>query len=173
MNPRLKSSTKWTQFPQEYLSQIEDVFMQNFSEQLGEAKVVVQGRIYPEEILLRVGFGNDKDLRQANFEVSVGHSPTTKNSMDSIHLAVDAAASMMADYFEQISKQIDETELDFPITWQEYDFEGTKVHLQFSTVNTRLEDAADALLGEESDEMVKAEPTMMGGGRKKKKDDLH
>jgi len=66
--------------------------------------------------------------------------------------------------------------------------------LQFSTVNSDLEAQADAILGQSFEDMVqedkesedaldaadekiesdeKASPTMFGGGKKKKKDDLH
>lgn len=193
MNPRLKTSKKWTEFPPEYLKQIEDVFSQNFKPRLGKAQLIVNGRIYPEEILLRVGLRQPGELKQSNFEVSISYSPKKKDALERIHNAVDAAASMLDEHFENITN---ETESSFPMVWQEYDFDGRHVYLQYTTVNTELEAKADELLGETFEEMVaemketedaleaaepseelsevseKALPTMFSG-KKKKKEDMH
>lgn len=193
MNPRLKNSKKWTDFPKEYLKQIEDVFTQNFKTKLGQSELVVQGRIYPGEILLRVGVHHRSQLTQGNFEVSMDYDTKKKDAIDRIYNCVDAAASMMDEYFDKMEK---EEEIDFPRTWQEYEFENHKLFLQYTTVNTTLEAKADELLGATFEEMVEemaetedaldvAEPseelteeatkgpTMFGGKKKKKKEDMH
>jgi DNA-binding FrmR family transcriptional regulator len=194
MNPRLKTSKKWTDFPPEYLQQIEEVFTQNFKAKLGKAHLVVQGRIYPTEILLRVGLRQPQELKQSNFEVSVAYDAKKKDAVERIHNAVDAAASMMDEHLDNLAT---DKESQFPIKWEEYDFDGQKVYLQFTTVNTELEAKADEILGESFEEMVaemaetedaleeaessdalneiseKAVPTMMGGNKKKKKEDMH
>jgi hypothetical protein len=197
MNPRLKTSKKWTALPKEYLTQVEEAFRESFPTQLKSAQVVVEGRIYTEEILLRVGILEKGRLRQANFEVSMSFSPKKKDAVDRIHDSIDAAASMMSEYFELKEGE----EPDFPLIWKEYEFNGLPLFLQFSTVNSSLEAQADALLGEDAqalvidededlseDVMDKAEvliapqaatipdpdeenegPSMFGGAKKKKK----
>ncbi len=192
MNPRLKNSKKWTTFPGEYLTQVQTVFQDTFAKNLTNSKLVVEGRIYPEEILLRVGILEEGRLSQANFEVSMNYSTKTKDAVERIHDCIDAIASMMNDYFESNG------ETEFPRTWQEFEFNKRPVFLQFSTVNSDLEAQADALLGQSFEDMVqedkdsedalaraearievddeKAEPTMFGGGKKKatkKKTDMH
>lgn len=194
MNPRLKNSKKWTAFPKDYVSQIEDVFKQNFKSQLGSSQLIIEGRIYTEEILLRVGVLEKGRLSQANFEVSMNYSAKDKDAIERIHDCIDAAASMMAEYYDS------KGEVDFPRTWNEYEFNGRKLYLQFSTENSSLEAEADKLLGKSFEEMVQedketedamaraseraeanldddesndpASPTMFGG-KKKKKSDLH
>lgn len=141
MNPRLKSSKKWTAFPREYTEQILNVFRENFGEQLRDSKLVIEGRIYPEEVMLRVGIAKQGQLRQTNFEVSMDHSPKAKDTIERIHNCVDAAASMMMDFFEN------EEGVDFPKTWKEYPFQEKTIYLQSSTENTELEAEADRLLG--------------------------
>lgn len=148
MIPRLKSSNKWTDFPKEYLNQIKDVFSQGFAKNLKNHKLIVQGRIYPSELILRVGCLEQGRLMQANFEVSVGYDAKKQNILDCIHTGVDAAASMMQEYFEK------QGHVDFPRQWKEYDFNQTKVYLQFSTVNTDLEAQANELLGENFGDLV-------------------
>lgn len=148
MNPRLKTSKKWTAFPKEYLAQIEEVFTQGFKQKIEGAKLVVEGRIYTEEIVLRVGVLEKGRLKQANFEVSCQFSPKAKDAVDRIYDCIDASASMMAEYFDS------DGEAEFPYVWKEYEFNGRKLYLQFSTLNSDLESQANALLGETSPDLV-------------------
>lgn len=183
MNPRLKTSKKWTAFPKEYQKQIEEVFRENFKKQLGDHRLLVEGRIYSEEILLRIGIQEKGRLAQTNFEVSMNYSAKTKDAVERIHDCIDAAASMMSEYYEA------QGEIDFPRLWKEYEFNGRKLYLQFSTENSDLEAQADALLGQEfNDQLMKEEASSDSDdveappssdlpgpekSKKKKKSDLH
>lgn len=149
MHPRLKSSTKWTNLPQDVTSQIQKVFEQNFQKELGQSKIIVEGRLYPHEILLRVGYLEKGRLTQNNFEVSVDyHSENENSALENIHLCVDVAASLLTEHFEA------EGDLEIPTSWTEFPFEDKKVWLQFSTENTSLEKQANELLGEWDDSLV-------------------
>lgn len=149
MQARKNTSKKWTGFPEEFLQQVEEIFRQNFAKKIGESKLVVEGRIYAEEIVLRVGIREKGRLKQSNFEVSIDYKSSDPNSLDRIHDLVDVAASMMADYFEKGE------ELDFPYQWKEFPFNGKPVFLQFSTENSELESQADAILGLREDSLVR------------------
>lgn len=148
MQPRLKTSKKWTSFPKEYTEQIKSVFEENFEADLDNETISVEGRIYASEVLLRVGLVQPGRLRQANFEVSLDYSTQKKDALERIHTGIDAVASMIADYFENAESA------DLPLAWQPFPFQGQTVYLQFSTVNSDLEKQADALLGEASDDLV-------------------
>ncbi len=148
MNPRLKSSKKWTNFPKEYSDQIQAVFNENFAQYLEDAELIIEGRIYTEEIVLRVGYHEAGRLAQANFEVSMNYSQEQQDAVSRIHNCVDAAASMMMEYFEK------EGEVDFPYVWQEFPFQGKKLYLQYSTENSNLEAEANRLLGIEDESIV-------------------
>jgi hypothetical protein len=152
MKPRLPQSKKWTALPKEYITQIEDVFRQGFAAHLAGKKLIIEGRVYPSEITLRVGILESGAISQRNFEVSIEYSAKKKDAVERIHNAIDAAASMMNEYFED-----PETD-DFPRAWKEFDFDQQKVFLQYSTVNTELEAKADALLGESAEDLVIEEP---------------
>lgn len=150
MQPRLKSSTKWTNLPQDVASQIQNVFEQNFQKELGNARVIVEGRLYPQEIVLRVGYIEPGRLTQNNFEISMDYNPESENSaLDTIHILVDVAASLLTEHFED-----NEGELEIPNIWTEFPFEEHKVWLQHSTENTSLEKQANELLGEWDDSLV-------------------
>lgn len=148
MHPRLPSSVKWTALPKELVDQVRQIFKEAFSEQLAKGKLVVEGRIYPEELLLRVGHLQPNSIRQANFEVSVAFNPKKQNALKEIHFAIDIAASMMDEYFTQDSLN------EFPLHWQKFEAGGREAHIQVSTMNTELEAQADALLGELDDSLI-------------------
>lgn len=154
MNPRLKSSNKWTSFPKEYSAQILAVFRENFSQYLNRGDLIIEGRIYPEEIMLRVGFLEKGRLAQANFEVSINYSQEDQDAVKRIHNCVDAAASMMMEYLEK------DGEVDFPYTWREFPFQGKKLFLQFNTENTSLEEQANKILGIQEDSLYHEENEM-------------
>lgn len=142
MKPRLLSSKKWTQIPNELNDQIKSVFIEAFQEKLGDStKFLIDGRIYPQELCLRVGFIEPGRLTQCNFEVSLDNKELDQSPLEKIHLCIDAAASMMLDHIES------EGNADLPYTWQPYKFNEQNIYLQFSTENTELEAEADRLLG--------------------------
>ncbi len=147
MTPRLKSSKKWTVFPQELSEQILSAFEEHFKAALTEAELIVEGRIYPEEIMLRVGILEKGRLKQKNFEISSEYSSEKDNAGEKIFLAVDAAASLLLEYLENEKSEDEDHESDLPYTWREMNFENQTLYFQFSTVNTRLEEEADRLLG--------------------------
>ena len=151
MNPRLKSSKKWTSFPKDYLNQMQVVFKENFAQYLEKGELVIEGRIYPEEITLRVGFLEKGRLAQANFEVSMNYSQSDQDALERIHNCVDAAASMMMEYLEN------DGEVDFPYVWKEVPFQGKKIYLQFNTENSSLEEAANKLLGIDEETLLHEE----------------
>lgn len=141
MNPRKKESKKWTKLPEDFSNQIKTVFEQNFKTHLVGKKVQVEGRIYPTEIVLRVGVNNAGEIRYQNFEVSLDHSQEKQDTISQIHIAVDAIASLMFDYFQN------EEDHEIPYTWIEFPFEKQKIWLQFSSVNPEIENEANKLLG--------------------------
>lgn len=152
MNPRLPSSKKWTAFPADFIEQISQVFRDEFKAHLSKSKIIVEGRIYPEEVLLRVGCLEMGRLKQNNFEISMSYSYEKQDAVDRIHDCIDAAASMMSEFFESAG------EVEFPVAWKKFDLDKNKsVYLQYSTVNTDLEAQADAILGLENKALVKEE----------------
>lgn len=154
MEPRLKSSKKWTNIPAEMLTQICEVFTENFMAAAQRGQFFAEGRIYPEELLLSVGYLEKGRLARANFEVSIEFNAKKENALKLIHAAVDCAASMM----EQYDQREDDEDVELPRQWTEYELEGKKVYLQYTTNNPELEAQADRLLGlSDNDDLVKGE----------------
>ena len=141
MEPRNPNSKKWTAFPGEFVDQIKGVFAEAFKPSLSNAKLVAEGRIYSHEILLRVGFRENNELRQNNFEASMDFDPAKENALEQIYRLIDVLALTLNEYFEGKPASA------FPTFLKEIKFEGRAVHFQFSTVNTDLEAAADEILG--------------------------
>lgn len=141
MQPRLKTSKISTDLPKDLLKQIKEIFIETFSDHLKKAQVVTEGRIYSNEVLLRIGATQDKQLKQINFLVSMDYKQGKDQVMNMIHTGFDVLATLFDDYF---SNQDDE---DLPRQWTEMNAEGQKVYIMYSTVNDKLENEADKLLG--------------------------
>ncbi len=142
MKPRLSTSRKWSPLPAELIDQIRSVFKQNYKQQIGTGTIEANGQIYPEEILISVGFRKEKSLKQSNWEISIQYKRNKDNVLKLLHLSVDAAASLFEQFFAA------ENDQEFPRIWEEVDFEGRKIFVQYSTTNSTLEAEADRLLGE-------------------------
>lgn len=149
MEPRLPSSKKWTQLPAELLKQMKSVFEDGFGRQLGKATVEIDGRIYPSELLLSVGFSRPNQLRQPNFQISLVYDPKKDNVLKLLHLCFDAIGALFDQYFQASD------DADFPLYWEEIEFEGRRIHYQFSSQNTKLEADADKLLGADQDGLMR------------------
>ncbi|MBX3022536.1 MAG: hypothetical protein KF799_12760 [Bdellovibrionales bacterium] len=145
MQPRLKNSKKWSPLPQELIKQIQSVFSQSFREHIKGGKIEAGGRIYPEEILIRVGYKAPGNLKQANWDLSIAYKKDKDNVLKLLHLGVDAVGALFEQFFTS------ENDYDFPRTWEEIDFEGRKVFVQYDTTNNELESEADKLLGLDAD----------------------
>jgi hypothetical protein len=142
MEPRLPSSKQWSKFPAELIQQMKSVFQEGFGAQLGKANIEVEGRIYPAELLLSLGFSRPNQLKQPNFEISLGYDSKKDNVLKLMHSLFDAMGALFDQYFQS------DDDSDFPRYWEEIDFEGKKLFIQYSTKNSKLEDEADLLLGQ-------------------------
>lgn len=156
MEPRLKSSKKWTRFPSEFEQQIADLFKGEFDGYLKESKMIVEGRIYSQEILLRVGFLPSDTIKQHNFEVSAQYDINKDSAQNCINDCVDMAASLMATHIEMSKDDSlsDNEENELPRIWKEFSLNNRKVFAQYSTINSDLEAQANQLLGLDQDDLV-------------------
>jgi hypothetical protein len=141
MEPRLKTSTKWSPFPDELIGQIVEVFRQSFEDYDLDGQFIAEGAIYPEELLLRVGLTKNNQLRQRNFEASIQYNSEEEKPLEKIHVLVDFLGQVWESYLE------DEPEdAEMSLVWVEERFKKESVFLKFSTVNSNLEKQADQLL---------------------------
>ena len=150
MEPRLKESKKWTSLPKELSHQVQTILTENFPEQSLKGQFIFEGRIYPSELILRLGYLLNNTLRQNNFEVSISYISNKENLMTLIHLAADASATLFSSWTEDPD--------NIPaLKWQEFQFENRSFYARYSTVNSQLEAEADKLLGENSIELMNEE----------------
>ena len=194
--PRLGTSTKWTEIPEDFLAKVRTVFNNQFKQEAETGEFLAEGHIYPQELVLRVGYLEAGRLKQINFEASMDLKPVAEKpagasmqgpatisdiptfpgagmgsgfgddggvfadsdadgedatgTMASLYICIDVLGSLMEEYFQKG----DIGEVDVPLHWKAYDFEDDIVYLQYSTVNTRLEEEADRLLGLLAEDLV-------------------
>jgi len=155
MTPRNPTSKNWTALPAEFREKAAQVFSQNFKDESKTGEFLIEGRIYPSEILMRAGYIEKGRLKQTNFEVSMEHSPD-QQAMEKLFLGIDVLGSVFESHFDHLREdEVDDVE--YPVNWEEYEFEDSKVHLRFSTANTALEAEANRLLGIPEDETLYVE----------------
>lgn len=150
MTPRLESSKKWTPLPTELAGQIVSALKDNFKELAKTGEFIAEGQIFPSETLMRLGYLEGGRLIQINAEVSCQYDFEKDNITKILHLCIDCAASLLASYF-------DNPEQEIPREWKPQKFEKRDVFIQFSTINTNLEQQADKLLGDIQSELVQGD----------------
>ncbi|MCC6277409.1 MAG: hypothetical protein IT289_05790 [Oligoflexia bacterium] len=154
MKARKASSKKSTDLPADFSKMVREVIETQFKAQAKDKRVVVEGKIFLEEVCLRVGFQSTVGINQVNFEASVDHSPQKKDVMTHLNRALDALGSLISEYFSA------EGDIEVPKEWHPFEFEGAPVYLKVSSDNSDLEQAADRFLAEagalESDKPEKA-----------------
>ncbi|MGE0764360.1 MAG: hypothetical protein AB7N80_13850 [Bdellovibrionales bacterium] len=149
MEPRRSRQAKWTELPKDYVKQVINALRDSFADEVKSGKFIFEGRIYADEIIVRMGFLENGRLRQTNFEVSTDLKAGKDDTVKLIGICVDVGATMLEELFSS------EDDKDFPRVWTVYEVEGRKVYLQFSSSNTELESEADKLLGASDDNLVK------------------
>lgn len=190
LTPRLPTSTTWTNLPSEFSAKIKTIFENQFKVEAGYGEFMVDGRIYPDEVVIRIGFLEEGRLKQINFEASIdlpkvdaedensaggygldgmdrvsstsafrmendGPVLTSQSrTMNRIYVCIDALGSSLEEYFEEGDE---DRGTDIPLFWNKYDFENDEVYMKSSTVNTRLEEEADRLLGLLADSLLNEE----------------
>ena len=149
MEPRLKTSKKWTSYPPELTEQIREVFEVFFADyELENGHFVVDGRIYPEEILLRIGIARPGQLRQDNFEASLEFRKEEK-ALELIHVMADFLGEIFVNFLEDAPALS-----ELPLLWQENSFNKKTIFLRYSSENTSLAIEANRLLDEETKRLV-------------------
>jgi hypothetical protein len=157
--PRLASSRQWADLPSDFISKVQEVFAQQFELESLKGEFFVEGRIFPAEIIVRLGYLENGRLKQINFEASMDlpnaevnadkladrsdNNSVESKTMSLLYVCIDAVGSLVEEYFDLAEDE----EIDVPLSWRPYDFEGEIVYLKHSTYNSRLEEESDKLLG--------------------------
>ena len=147
MEPRLKTSNQWSFFPNDITELLKSLITQQFSNKLPQGEFIVEGKIYPEEIQLRLGHVAEGNIGQNNFEGSMEYKPGGEKVLDVIQHLYEATLSMMDDFVKN-------PEADLPILWKECKINSKTVFLQHSKVNSSLEAQADQLLGIDQQSLI-------------------
>lgn len=152
MDSRLKTSTKWTPIPAELVTHLEEVFREYFEDfDLKNGTFKVDGAIFPEEIILRVGLPQPHQLRCDNFELSQVYNAESDKVTEVIHNMADDLGIIWEDYLEDPPELI-----DLPLVWQPVADRKTSFY-RYSSINAELEKQADILLQKYDKKLVYGE----------------
>lgn len=138
---RLKTSKAWTEIPQDFKIQVLDLFKSHFKPQASVGHFELSGRIYKNEVILRFSYLVKGTLKPVQFDLSSDLSPDHQSkALDLFEKLVDCAASLFQSTF-------DDESFGVPSIWTEIDFENLKIYAKSESINQKLEDEANKLLG--------------------------
>lgn len=144
MEPRLPTSKRWTPLPSDLIQQMTEIVGGHFKRESGSGEFRIEGRVYPQELLLRFGYLPAGSLSQKNFEFSFEYQFDKEKVIDLVHLSLDMVAGLFTQLFEN-----PEESLQYPVVWQKEAMGERTFYIQFSGINSKLEQEADKLLGEQ------------------------
>lgn len=122
------------------MRQVEDALKKSFGVSPKKGELLLEGKIYKDEICFSLGYLPKNQIKQLNFETSIDYSDNRdSNVMNDIYSCIDGATAMFQTYLE-------DEETEFPAQWQEFQVEGKKVFIQLTTTNSALEQQANRLL---------------------------
>src|SRR3989338_2214649 len=99
LEARLKTSQKRVSFPGDICQLISQSLHEQFPEAAKGGKFVVEGWIFPSEMILRTGYLPNGQLRQRNFEASLDFQPLKEKTVDRIQVLTTACLAFMASHF--------------------------------------------------------------------------
>ncbi len=156
MDPRLKQNNIWTAFPKEYEDQIKEIFSKTYSKKAKDGSFVVTSMIYATELLISIGYLENKRIKQVNFQTSTEFDPNKQNAKKLSLEAIDIIGGLFDIHFGlSETEQIDKEHEIYSAIWQTSD-PSSKIFTRYSSENTSLEDQANELLGLLDDNLVKS-----------------
>lgn len=143
LEPRLKTSTQWSPFPEELCQMAVAVLNERFADEydLENSQFVVEGRIYEKEILGLYGLQVEGQLKQPNFVISFEFDSEKEKALELIQQSMDVVEHLWTELLED-----DLEDHELPKTWQTMPFEKRMYYFRYSTQNTHLENEADKWL---------------------------
>lgn len=155
IEPKNTNNQAFTKLPSELLETIVEVFTEHFDEQAQEGKFISFGQVHAGEILLRLGYIKNQSITQINFDTSNEVSGSEAQIIASLEEMVSATKELFLDYFK--NKNLEHFSYHWnPLTASK---KSGQVYYKMDSTNTRLEEEANALLGElpseESEGLIK------------------
>jgi hypothetical protein len=163
MQPRRSDSKKWTALPKDYLESVHTTITTQYKKDLKEVEVVVEGRVYDREVLVRIGFLPSRRLKQHNFELAFDVPEAKDQVLIKLNTSLDFLGSVFTEFFAKEGFENSEYEESLPILWKPVSFSKDLLHFQYSTVNSRLESMADEWLSKQDAALVNENRTHDGG----------
>lgn len=149
---RKKQTKRPTLLPKEFLRTVSGLFDEQFGPKAEGASFLVFGDLYQDEVVLCVSLSHPQNLQAASMHLSsdlpkkVAENP--EKVTEFLKSMVDVAASWYSQCFQSGSGlPAVLTEMGAPgREWQEFEWEGEKLHVLLNRTNYVLEQAADSLL---------------------------
>ncbi len=154
--------------PKDYIAMVKDVFSKNFSkglkalEQLREKPYFyIQGRIYPNEIILGVSLLYENEISGTTVYASADFDPqaSAPSAETVLNALVDGAGAFYGNFLQDQDKKkleqlaspkLSSFEEDVPFDWTSFDMNKIEIFLKVDRANPILDQKADVLLNKSS-----------------------
>jgi len=154
MRARRTDSKKWTHLPQDYLDNVRSALTSQYEKELNGSEVVIGGRVYEKEVVVRVGFLPKGRLKQHNFELAFDIPEAKDQVLNKLSSGLDFLDSLFAEFFAKDGFENSEYEETLPVLWKPLSSSKDIFHFQYSTENSKLESMADEWLSKQGNALV-------------------
>lgn len=114
-------------------------------------QIILNGRIFSDEIVLSLGFLAKNSIRQVNFVVSADIEPSPEEENPPFLLTIEKGLHFLQlcllDYFERKEELVE----DFPKVWHKVQFNDETLFVRIDPTNSELESEANKILGLKED----------------------
>lgn len=140
IKPKNTVNKTYSKLPSELTKAISD----EFESTLKKPGFVSFAQVYINEIVLRVGYRPENSIKQVNFDLSANIEPEGLKPLEILEKLIDSAKDLFHSYFQE------EDVKEFSPSWA--DVANTQISYRFDGTNTELEEEANRLLGEDTEE---------------------
>ena len=149
IKPKNTANITYSKLPVELTKAISEEFEVTFK----KSDFKTFAHVYINEIVLRVGYSPKDSIKQVNFDLSANLEPEGLKPVQILERLIDSAKELFHSYFQ------DEDVKRFSPSWAQVT--DTTINYKFDGTNTDLEEEANRLLGEASDDSKAPESSEM------------
>lgn len=149
---RKRHTKKPTNLPKEFLKTVSDLFQKQFKSKLSGSTFLVNGALYPEEVVLCVSLSHPKSLQSASMHISNSLAKNVAENPEKVTEQLKSMVDVAASWFSQsltdgMGLEAVLAEMKDAVTeWQEFEWEGQQLFVKLNRTNYTLEKAADEFL---------------------------
>ncbi len=144
LDPRLESSKAFTKAPIEFDEAVKALFEEHFTDEAKKGSFDAQTYIYPNEIIIRIGYLESNSIAQVNFIVSADFDSETQDIIEISDFILLGLKDVFSNFFINPKRE------ELPYVWSPVRESNDSLFYKYDATNYALENEASKLLGDDS-----------------------